>query len=90
MDWVLKVVERVLLHPEDLERRDEDAMQAWKDLRALLKRALPAHDRALVRPLVEALRSYLTGHQKNSAHYCGCEYCTDARAALAPYKKTRS
>jgi len=52
MDWALKAVEAAILYPEDLERDDEallsrQSMQAWKDLRGVLKRVLPVHDAAL-------------------------------------------
>lgn len=67
MNWALKALEAVLLHPEDLERPDdaEPGMQAWEDLRVMLKRVLPAHDAALVNPPVEALRKARACYPEN-------------------------
>jgi hypothetical protein len=90
MDWVLKATKNAILHPEDLEREDDDAMQAWKDLKVVLTRALREHDAALTKPLEKYVQ-----HQRHCAISIsavtaigdGRECTCGLSAALAPYRK---
>jgi deoxyribodipyrimidine photolyase len=90
MEWVLRVVENMILYPEDLEREDDDAMQAWKDLKAVLQRALPTRYAALVKPLVEALtdvESKIVDYVAGKINWRPDDFLYRVRAALAPYRE---
>ena len=100
MDWVLRTIENVLLHPEDLERPNNDGMQAWNDLRDVFKRALSAHDAAKDAEIAALSAGLHLAHEQMRAagwqpdvieSTCGLDACRRALAehdaALTAHKK---